>query len=129
MNVSKFELFLFLCIPPCMVFYLLVLIVRLLYTDFIVDVGAEIPDEDGVRREYRRRLLPQEDQEEDLEELTRSIQQRYARSAHVDYDEDATDVEQQSLLPSVRDPKLWMVKCAVWFWHPALMLNILSFYL
>ncbi|KAF3647354.1 hypothetical protein FXO38_18701 [Capsicum annuum] len=81
--------------------------------DFIVDVGAEIPDEDGVRREYRRRLLPQEDQEEDLEELTRSIQQRYARSAHVDYDEDATDVEQQSLLPSVRDPKLWMVKCAI----------------
>ncbi|XP_070016585.1 putative transcription elongation factor SPT5 homolog 1 [Nicotiana sylvestris] len=81
--------------------------------DFIVDGGAEIPDEDGARREYRHRLLPQEDQEEDLEELTRSIQQRYARSAHVEYDEEATDVEQQALLPSVRDPKLWMVKCAI----------------
>ncbi|XP_075073823.1 putative transcription elongation factor SPT5 homolog 1 [Nicotiana tabacum] len=80
--------------------------------DFIVDGGAEIPDEDGGRREYRHRLLPQEDQEEDLEELTRSIKQRYARSAHVEYDEEATDhVEQQALLPSVRDPKLWMVKC------------------
>ncbi|KAF2570791.1 hypothetical protein F2Q70_00002956 [Brassica cretica] len=32
---------------------------------------------------------------------------------HEEYDEEATDVEQQSLLPSVRDPKLWMVKCAI----------------
>ncbi|KAF3653304.1 putative transcription elongation factor SPT5 -like protein 1 [Capsicum annuum] len=80
---------------------------------FIVDSGADIPDEDGARREYRHRLLPHEDQEEDLEELTRSIKQRYARSAHVEYDEEATDVEQQALLPSVRDPKLWMVKCAI----------------
>ncbi|KAK4340924.1 hypothetical protein RND71_039425 [Anisodus tanguticus] len=80
---------------------------------FIVDNGADIPDEDGARREYRHRLLPHEDQEEDLEELTRSIKQRYARSPHVEYDEEATDVEQQALLPSVRDPKLWMVKCAI----------------
>ncbi|CAN4076143.1 unnamed protein product [Withania somnifera] len=81
--------------------------------DFIVDSGADIPDENNARREYRHRLLPHEDQEEDLEELTRSIQQRYARSPHVEYDEEATDVEQQALLPSVRDPKLWMVKCAI----------------
>ncbi|KAJ8541556.1 hypothetical protein K7X08_002372 [Anisodus acutangulus] len=81
--------------------------------DFIVDNGADIPDDDGARREYRHRLLPHEDQEEDLEELTRSIKQRYARSPHVEYDEEATDVEQQALLPSVRDPKLWMVKCAI----------------
>jgi len=26
---------------------------------------------------------------------------------------EATDVEQQALLPSVRDTKLWMVKCRV----------------
>ncbi|KAM3378462.1 putative transcription elongation factor SPT5 1 [Capsicum galapagoense] len=64
--------------------------------DFIVDSGAEIPDED-----------------EDLEELTRSIQKRYARSAHEEYDDEATDVEQQAFLPSVRDPKLWLVKCGI----------------
>ncbi|GFP91463.1 rRNA-processing protein fcf1 homolog [Phtheirospermum japonicum] len=32
------------------------------------------------------------------------------RSLNVEYDDEATDVEQQALLPSVRDPKLWMVK-------------------
>lgn len=31
-----------------------------------------------------------------------------------DYEDEAlTEVDQQALLPSVRDPKLWMVKCAV----------------
>ncbi|CAG7880549.1 unnamed protein product [Brassica rapa] len=31
-----------------------------------------------------------------------------------DYEEEAlTEVDQQALLPSVRDPKLWMVKCAI----------------
>ena len=30
------------------------------------------------------------------------------------YDEaETTEVEQQALLPSVKDPKLWMVKCNV----------------
>lgn len=105
-----------------------VLIVRFSFADFIVDSGADIPDEDGARREYRHRLLPHEDQEEDLEELTRSIKQRYARSPHVEYDEEATDVEQQALLPSVRDPKLWMVKCAVWCWRSAVKFSILLFF-
>ncbi|PHU09802.1 putative transcription elongation factor SPT5 -like protein 1 [Capsicum chinense] len=53
--------------------------------------------------------FPIEDQEEDLEELTRSIQKRYARSAHEEYDDEATDVEQQAFLPSIRDPKLWLI--------------------
>ncbi|KAH9326896.1 hypothetical protein KI387_007074, partial [Taxus chinensis] len=34
-------------------------------------------------------------------------------SDHVEYDEETTDVEQQALLPSVKDPKLWMVRCAI----------------
>lgn len=60
------------------------------------------------------RPIPPHHQEdhEDLEAFARSIQERYGRRT-TDYDEETTDVEQQALLPSVRDPKLWMVKCAV----------------
>lgn len=83
------------------------------HADFIVDGGAELPDEDGGRGIHRRPLLPREDEQEDVEALERRIQARYARSSHTEYDEETTDVEQQALLPSVRDPKLWMVKCAV----------------
>ncbi|TKY45145.1 putative transcription elongation factor SPT5-like 1 [Spatholobus suberectus] len=55
-------------------------------------------------------MLPHyQENHEDLEAVARSIQERYGRRL-VDYDEEMTDVE-QALLPSVRDPKLWMVKC------------------
>ncbi|OAY23542.1 putative transcription elongation factor SPT5 homolog 1 [Manihot esculenta] len=81
--------------------------------DFIVDNGADLPEEDDNRRVHHRPLLPREDDQEDVEALERSIQARYARSSHTEYDEETTDVEQQALLPSVRDPKLWMVKCAI----------------
>ncbi|KAI8550624.1 hypothetical protein RHMOL_Rhmol06G0121800 [Rhododendron molle] len=81
--------------------------------DFIVDGGADLQDEDDGRRMHRRTLLPREDDQVDVEALERSIQARYARSSHIEYDEETTDVEQQALLPSVRDPKLWMVKCAI----------------
>ncbi|KAL3504343.1 hypothetical protein ACH5RR_034184 [Cinchona calisaya] len=81
--------------------------------DFIVDTGAELPDEDDARRMHRRPLLHrEEDQEEDMEALERRLQERYGKR-EVEYDEEATEVEQQALLPSVRDPKLWMVKCAI----------------
>ena len=83
------------------------------YPDFIVEGGADLPEEDDGRRMRNRRMLPhhQEDNE-DLEAVARSIQERYGRRQR-NYDEETTDVEQQALLPSVRDPKLWMVKCAV----------------
>ncbi|KAG7032847.1 putative transcription elongation factor SPT5-like 1 [Cucurbita argyrosperma subsp. argyrosperma] len=81
--------------------------------DFIVDGATDIPDEDENRRMHRRPLLPREDEQEDVEALERRIQARYARSNHMEYDEETTEVEQQALLPSVRDPKLWMVKCAI----------------
>ncbi|KAL5721394.1 hypothetical protein ACHQM5_005046 [Ranunculus cassubicifolius] len=48
-----------------------------------------------------------------MDALERSIQERYMRQDNLDYDEETNDVEQQALLPSVRDPKLWMVKCAI----------------
>ncbi|KAG4201710.1 hypothetical protein ERO13_A05G295400v2 [Gossypium hirsutum] len=80
--------------------------------DFIVETGADLPEEDAGRRMHRHSLLVREDEQEDIEALERSIHARYARSSHTEYDEETTDVEQQALLPSVRDPKLWMVKCA-----------------
>ncbi|KAK6938324.1 KOW protein [Dillenia turbinata] len=81
--------------------------------DFIVDNGVDVPEEDDHTRIHRRPLLGREDDQEDVEALERSIQARYARSSHPEYDEETTEVEQQALLPSVRDPKLWMVKCAI----------------
>jgi transcription elongation factor SPT5 len=53
------------------------------------------------------------EEEEDMDEIERQVRERYARSTHIEYGEEAADVEQQALLPSVKDPKLWMVKCAV----------------
>ncbi|PPD80564.1 hypothetical protein GOBAR_DD22507 [Gossypium barbadense] len=82
-------------------------------SNFIVETGADLPDEDVGRRMHRRPLPLREDEQEDVEALERSIQARYARSSHTEYDEETTDVEQRALLPSVRDPKLWMVKCAI----------------
>ena len=82
------------------------------YVDFINDAGADIPDEDEGRRVHHPSILMPEDQE-DVDEMERQVYERYAKSSHIEYAEDATDVEQQALLPSVKDPKLWMVKCAV----------------
>ncbi|PIA35440.1 hypothetical protein AQUCO_03500068v1 [Aquilegia coerulea] len=82
--------------------------------DFIVDGGAELQEEDDGRRLHRRPLMSQYEDQEDMEEIERNIRKRYfARADHGDYDEETTDVEQQALLPSVKDPKLWMVKCAI----------------
>jgi transcription elongation factor SPT5 len=53
--------------------------------------------------------------EEALQEYLRRLRERskYGAASHSDFDEEVTEVEQQALLPSVKDPKLWMVKCAV----------------
>lgn len=80
--------------------------------DFINDAGADLPDEEEGRRLHRPSILMGEDQE-DVDEIERQVYERYAKSSHVEYGDDATEVEQQALLPSVKDPKLWMVKCAV----------------
>ncbi|OAY81058.1 putative transcription elongation factor SPT 1 [Ananas comosus] len=81
-------------------------------TLFINDAGADLPDEEEGRRLHRPSILMGEDQE-DVDEIERQVYERYAKSSHVEYGDDATEVEQQALLPSVKDPKLWMVKCAI----------------
>ncbi|KAK8916043.1 hypothetical protein KSP39_PZI023264 [Platanthera zijinensis] len=80
--------------------------------DFINDAGADLPDESGGRRTHRPLNMMPEDQE-DVEEMERQVYERYAKSSHIEYGDDATEVEQQALLPSVKDPNLWMVKCAI----------------
>ncbi|GKV24472.1 hypothetical protein SLEP1_g34084 [Rubroshorea leprosula] len=80
--------------------------------DFIVASGADLLGEDDGGRIHRLPLLPQDEEEEDVEALERRIQAKYARSSHAEYDEEITEVEQQALLPSVKDPSLWLVKCA-----------------
>ncbi|KAI3820090.1 hypothetical protein L1987_13948 [Smallanthus sonchifolius] len=83
--------------------------------DFIVNERVDPHDEEDARRMHRRPLLAREDEQEDVEALERKIRERYFARNRTDYDDDddATEVEQQALLPSVRDPKLWMVKCAI----------------
>ncbi|KAL6635202.1 hypothetical protein ACP70R_027873 [Stipagrostis hirtigluma subsp. patula] len=81
--------------------------------DFIVDDRTEISDA-NVDRSSRPQFIPNMgEDEEDLDEIARQIRDRYVRQSHFDYGEEATEVDQQALLPSVKDPKLWMVKCAI----------------
>ncbi|KAI3768812.1 hypothetical protein L2E82_19647 [Cichorium intybus] len=81
--------------------------------DFIVNERVDPHEEEDARRMHHRPLLSREDDQEDVEALERIIQERFARNRTEYDDDDATEVEQQALLPSVRDPKLWMVKCAI----------------
>ncbi|GAB4844697.1 hypothetical protein Ancab_038099 [Ancistrocladus abbreviatus] len=55
----------------------------------------------------------EDEQEDDVEDIARRLQERYCRSSQVEYGEETTDVEQQALLPFVKDTKLWMVKFAI----------------
>ncbi|XP_074337491.1 putative transcription elongation factor SPT5 homolog 1 [Apium graveolens] len=80
---------------------------------FFVDNGDDLPDDEDSRRPHREPLLPCEDDQEDVDAIVENIKARYARASQAEYEEEATEVEQQALLPSVRDPKLWLVKCAV----------------
>uniref|UniRef100_A0A0E0CS28 Transcription elongation factor SPT5 n=1 Tax=Oryza meridionalis TaxID=40149 RepID=A0A0E0CS28_9ORYZ len=81
---------------------------------FINDTRADDPDQD-VGRSSRRHPPSMLDEEEDVDALVKLIHDRYIiPSSHfVDDDDGVTEVEQQALLPSVKDPKLWMVKCAI----------------
>ncbi|XP_024532510.1 putative transcription elongation factor SPT5 homolog 1 isoform X2 [Selaginella moellendorffii] len=73
-----------------------------------------IPEEESSRRSripQRPALL---DTGEDLEdiEIEKMLQQRYKTTSYDTYDDsEATVVEQQALLPSVKDPKLYMLTC------------------
>ncbi|OQU85804.1 hypothetical protein SORBI_3004G313400 [Sorghum bicolor] len=76
------------------------------------DAGVEIRHNDAARRSIPHSSSMLED-DEDMQEIVRRLQNRYKEASHFDYDEEVTEVEQQALLPSVKDPKLWMVKCVI----------------
>ncbi|KAL8130574.1 hypothetical protein V2J09_019729 [Rumex salicifolius] len=81
--------------------------------DFIVDSGADLPEEEGARHMRQRSMYNREDDLNDLDDIEEYLRQKYvSRASDIEYEE-TTDVEQQALLPSVRDPKLFMVKCAI----------------
>ncbi|XP_026395303.1 putative transcription elongation factor SPT5 homolog 1 isoform X3 [Papaver somniferum] len=81
--------------------------------DFI-EPDENIPEEHEATRMQHRRMLPQEDEEVDVDEFERRIRQRYSSQSYLEEGiDEISDVEQQALLPSIKDPKLWMVKCAM----------------
>ncbi|CAI7785637.1 unnamed protein product [Closterium sp. NIES-54] len=84
--------------------------------DGFIDRDADLGEELGNERPsaHHRTLLRRNEEEEEVneEDYQRFLEERYARNEVPELGEgEATEVEQQALLPSVRDPKLWMVKC------------------
>ncbi|KAJ3704991.1 hypothetical protein LUZ61_008696 [Rhynchospora tenuis] len=77
--------------------------------DFI-DEGTHL-DNEPEQRMHRPTFIADED--EDLDEIERRVKEHYSRTDNVDYAEDPDEVEQQALLPTFSDPKLWLVKCAI----------------
>ncbi|MCL7031569.1 hypothetical protein MKW94_025758 [Papaver nudicaule] len=81
---------------------------------FIVSNEEIMPDGVDRRMEHGHRPHWSDDEQENIEEFERRIYQRYNNLHDKEIDEAETnDVEQRSLLPSVTDPKLWTVKCAI----------------
>lgn len=90
--------------------------------DLIADEG-EVPDASDmaeVRRAIREaEIQAQKDEEINPEELQKYLQQRFGRDrmaaydASIDHGEGAgSAVSQQALMPTPRDPKLWVIRCA-----------------
>jgi transcription elongation factor len=89
----------------------------LYFLDFIDREDEGVPDTDEflasdarARRELNRRFVEHSDAQ--LAELAADIDRRYKKTSVRRYRGDSSaHKSQQSLLPSVRDPKLWMVRC------------------
>ena len=79
------------------------------------DMNAAPSRMGGARKPVRPRI---EDDEEDEDEMLDYIAKRYGGREGTDTGEEAeaSQVEQQALLPSVKDPKLWMVRIQVSTW-------------
>ncbi len=62
---------------------------------------------------------PKDKEETSAEDIVASLQRRHgnyeAEEEYSDGEDADGSIKQQSLLPSVKDPKLWMVKCKVAF--------------
>eukprot|EP01018_Ginkgo_biloba_P037558 Gb_30110 [translate_table: standard] len=93
--------------------------------DFINDnegADLELEDQDDDHRRCRRQrpsAFLQEEEDEDVGDIERMIAEKYGGTLEYDGDQyedeggEATAMEQQARLPSARDQKLWIVKCAI----------------
>ncbi|KAI3934245.1 hypothetical protein MKW98_009226 [Papaver atlanticum] len=78
---------------------------------FIVPNDDDDNDDRRMGHGYQKPFLS--DDEEDIEDIEIRVHQRY-QSFEEEFDEtDINDVDQQSRFPSVKDSKLWTVKCAI----------------
>lgn len=85
--------------------------------DFIEDTGADLQEHNEDHDARQQHLQSMFDDNEDIDDLEKRVNERYGSSSNVEYEyeeeEVINDLEQRSYLPSVRDPKLWRVKCEI----------------
>jgi hypothetical protein len=67
-------------------------------------------EQDAPRSQYR---ILDKNIEEDAEQIAERIKERYKGYARGDYKGDTDHVPQSVLIPSINDPKLWLVSCKV----------------
>jgi len=90
--------------------------------DDLIDDQGEVPDAGDladVRRAIREaEIQAQKDEEINPEELQKYLQQRFGRDRMAAYhateqgEEAGGAVSQQALMPTAKDPKLWVIRCA-----------------
>ncbi|KAG7669634.1 hypothetical protein Ndes2437B_g05814 [Nannochloris sp. 'desiccata'] len=90
--------------------------------DDLIDDQGEVPDAADlaeVRRAIREaEIQAQKDEEINPEELQKYLQQRFGRDRMAAYhaseqgEEAGGAVSQQALMPTAKDPKLWVIRCA-----------------
>jgi hypothetical protein len=57
--------------------------------------------------------MKRQEVEEDAEQIAERLEQRYGRQDYRGFRGDLEHVPQSLLIPSVNDPKLWLVRCKV----------------
>eukprot|EP00898_Chlorokybus_atmophyticus_P002859 jgi/Chlat1/3574/Chrsp234S03564 len=81
--------------------------------DLIDDRDADLPGSlaEPVSRVHQRMDMRNREEDND-EEIQKFIEERYGSARYQEMDDaERSEVEQQGLFPSVKDPKLWMVGC------------------
>ena len=87
---------------------------------FLADELGEVGDREAAADLDMARVHRKLEQErfagQTEEEMQRYVQERYERQAQEDidiggYDAEETEVEKQARLPTIKDPKLWLVRC------------------
>lgn len=85
---------------------------------FVIDQDFDDLQQQAFLDDRQHRKLDQSrrevQNEEDAEEIAKRLQNRYKRSDYSSvFKGDLEHVPQRLLIPSVNDPKLWLIKCKV----------------